>query len=305
MPMENKNKTVGHLIAMITILIWGSTFIASKYMLGAFSPVQIMTMRFIIAWSVLFLIKPRFVKPVLREELGFLLLGVFGCTLYFWCENTALTLTYASNVSIIVATAPLLISVLAHFFIRDEKFKPNLLIGFIVAFLGVALVVFNGSIVLKLNPVGDLLSFSAALCWAIYSILLKRRLGKYDGFILTRKVMFYGFLTALPLLLIEGKPFRFEAFSDPIIIVCLVFLAVLGSGVCYVLWGMASERIGVVAAGTYIYVVPFVTMIAAYLFLKEKISLMGIAGAVLIVSGILLCSNVRLIRRRHKETISD
>lgn len=303
--MKSKRKTAGHLLAMVTIAIWGSTFIASKYMLGDFSPVQIMTMRFVIAWTVLFLIRPRFVKPVLRDELGFLLLGIFGCSLYFWCENTALTLTYASNVSIIVAMAPLLISILAHFFTRDEKFKPNLLAGFLVAFLGVALVVFNGAIVLKLNPIGDLLSLTSALCWAIYSILLKRRLGKYDNFVLTRKVMFYGFLTALPLLLIEGKPFRVEAFLDPVNVACLVFLGMLGSGACYVLWSVASERIGVVAAGNYIYAVPFVTMIAASLLLKEKISFMGIAGAVLIISGVLLCSNAGLLKRRQKETVSD
>ena len=74
--------TMAHVLAIFTIIIWGTTFIASKVLLEVYSPLQIMLMRFVIAYIVLFVLKPR-----LKEEINCLLLGLFGCTIYFLIEN--------------------------------------------------------------------------------------------------------------------------------------------------------------------------------------------------------------------------
>lgn len=283
-------KRLGHFLALLTILVWGSTFISSKVLLSAFTPLQIMCMRFVIAYFVLFIIRPKIMPFVLKDELLFLFLGLFGCTLYFLTENYALKYTLASNVSIIVATAPILTSILAHFFTPDEKLYKNVFLGFGVAFSGVILVVFNGAFILKLNPLGDILSLSAAFCWAIYSVTLKRSIAKYESVLLSRKVMFYGFLTAAPLLLLENAPFDFSLFAqNPVFLFNILFLGAIGSGICYVSWNLATKRLGIVTTNSYIYINPFVTLVAAGFFLKEPVSLMGIAGAVLIIFGIVLC----------------
>lgn len=208
-------KLTGHILALITITVWGSTFITTKMLLSEFTPVQIMLCRFAIAYVVLWLLRPKIDKTCMKDELLFLAMGVFGCSLYFITENTALKYTLASNVSIIVASAPIITAILAHFFIKGEKLNKNIGLGFAVAFAGVVMVVFNGQFVLKLNPAGDALSLGAAISWAVYSVILRTCVERFNSVMLTRKLMFYGFVTALPIAAIQGVKMPFDAFKNP------------------------------------------------------------------------------------------
>ena len=176
-----------------------------------------------IAVFVLWLLRPRPLPWQGRGELTFLLLGILGGTLYFWTENTALQHTFAANVSIIVAMAPILTSILAHFFTGDEKLHTSVWIGFAIAMCGVVLVVLNGALVLKLSPVGDLLAFLAAASWACYSVLIKRISGRVDSILLARRVILYGAVTALPLLAVRGElSFGFTPLVQPKLLFCLL-----------------------------------------------------------------------------------
>ena len=291
---QPNQKLTGHIYALITVIVWGSTFITTKMLLSDFTPVQIMLCRFAIAYVVLWLIRPKFEKTKPKDELLFLIMSVFGCTVYFITENTALEYTLASNVSIIVSSAPIITAILAHFFIKGEKFTKNTALGFIVAFAGVILVVFNGQFVLKLNPAGDMLSLGAAVSWAVYSVVLKTCVDKFDSVMLTRKLMFYGFITAFPIALIQGDAMHFESFKKPDMLFCIFFLGVIGSGICYVLWNKAVLRLGVVTTNNYIYINPFITLVTGGIFLKEPITVMGVIGAVLIVFGVVLSSKNEL-----------
>ena len=283
--MQNREKLTGWLFAAFTITVWGSTFISSKKLLGLYSPSQIMVTRFFLAYCALWLLRPRKLTLSWRQELGFLLLGLFGCSLYFYTENTALTYTLASNVSIIVAAAPIFTAILAHL-AGEERFRRNTLWGFLVAFTGVVLVVCNGTFVLKLNPKGDLLALGAAACWAVYSVLV-RKLGQgVDPILLTRRTLFWGILTALPMVLLEGKPYPTAPLLTPVIAGNFLFLGLVGSGLCYVLWNKAFRLLGVVATNNFIYLTPFVTIVTARLFLDEPISPLALLGAVLITIGV-------------------
>lgn len=281
-------KLLGHILATITIIIWGTTFIASKLLLDEFTPLQVMIMRFIIAYITLFILNHKIQKTNIKEEFIFLSLAVTGTTIYFLCENEALTITLVSNVSILLSVAPLLTAILAHFFTNDEKVNKKVIFGSIIAFAGVAMVVFNGTVMLQLNPLGDLLSVGAALSWAIYSIILKKNVKQYDPVYLTRKVVFYSILTTIPLLYLEGSSFPLVELKNPTFLFSLIFLGVLGSGICYVAWNIATKKLGIITTNNYIYLNPFVTMLAAGLILHEKITIMGVFGALLIVSGVVV-----------------
>ena len=138
---QSHSRLLAHLMALMVSAIWATTFVCSKELLVYYSPAQVMFMRFVIAYFVLWLLRPRPLPWQGRGELTFLLLGILGGTLYFFTENTALKHTFAANVSIIVAMAPILTSILAHFFTRDEKLHTTVWVGFAVAMSGVVLVV--------------------------------------------------------------------------------------------------------------------------------------------------------------------
>ena len=283
--MEKREKLIGCLCAAFTIVVWGSTFISSKKLLEVYTPAQIMLVRFLLAYGALWLARPRKLALTRRQELTFLLLGITGCSLYFYTENSALTYTLASNVSIIVAAAPIFTAVLAHF-AGLERFRSGTLLGFLVAFSGVVLVVCNGTFVLKLNPRGDLLALAAAACWAVYSVLLRRLDDRLDPLLVTRRTLFWGILTALPFVMMEGTSFPAVALLSPVISLNFLFLGLIGSCLCFVLWNRAFHYLGVVTTNSFIYMQPFITIVAGWLFLREPISPLALVGAALITVGV-------------------
>ena len=279
----------GHLIALATICVWGSTFIFSKTLLDVFTPVQIMLLRFFVAYAVLWCMYPKTEKTTARDNLGIFFMSLFADTVYFLCENNALRYTLASNVSILVASAPIWTAVLAHFFIKGSRLRRSTVYGSLIALMGVALVVFNGTVVLKFNPFGDMLSMAAAICWALYSVMITHYVHRFSSFFLMRRMTFFAILTTLPLAFFMGElNMPLYEFADPHKLFCIVFLGILGSGISYVTWNIATRRLGIVKVNTYIYVNPFVTLVTGALFLHEPITLMSVIGALLIICGVII-----------------
>lgn len=287
----DKGKLTGHLYAIFTILVWGSCFVLTKNLLGAgLTAIQIIPLRMGLAYLALLVMRPKFLKLPLKDELMFLLIGITGGSFYFFLQNTALTYTYAANVSIIVSMSPIFTVILAQMFSRsNERLGKWVYVGAVVAIAGVVLVVLNGTLTFHLSPRGDLLALGAALAWAVYSILIKKYTEQYDNFIVTRRVFLYAFLTAVPLMLAtDGLPNLQPVFADPKAWISWLFLAVFGNAVCFAIWNIAFQRLGVVVTNNYLYASPFVTVFVGWLLLNEPISVMSIIGAVLITAGVIL-----------------
>lgn len=287
--MQN-SKLMGHVFAIFTILVWGSCFVLTKNLLGAgLTAIQIIPLRMGLAYIALLIMRPRFMKLPLKDELMFVLIGITGGSFYFFLQNTALTYTYAANVSILVALSPILTVILAQLFSRSgEKLGKWVYIGAVVAIAGVVLVVLNGTLSFHLSPVGDLLALAAALMWAVYSILIKKYTEQYDNFVVTRRVFLWAFITAVPLMLLtDGMPSMAALFSAPKVWLSWIFLAVFGNAICFAIWNIAFKSLGVVITNNYLYASPFVTVFVGWLLLKEPISLMSVVGAVLITVGVI------------------
>jgi len=300
----NKNKRLlGHILALLTAIVWGTSFISTKQLLTDLSPFEILFLRFAIGYVALWVLYPKRLKFTdWKTEISIFLAGLSGVTVYFLAENYALTYTYASNVSLLVSVAPLLTGVLAHFFLSD-KLKKNFMIGFLVAIIGIALVSFSGTTVLKLNPKGDLLAVGAALLWAIYSIIIQNVAGKKINILtLTRRIFFYGLVTMIPLMFYLDFSVTKETLLVPSNLLNLLYLGVVSSAICYITWNKAMEILGAVVASTYIYIIPVVTVIFSFFILDEKITVYMLCGIVLVLSGLILSQEQkRQPRQRGKK----
>ena len=279
-----------HLIAILTVSIWGLTFIATKVLISyGLTPQEIFFYRFLIAYAGIWIISPkRLFANRWKDEFWLMAGGIFGGSLYFFTENTALGITQASNVSFLICTAPLLTTILSLLFYKSEKATKGLIGGSLLALAGVGLVVFNGSVILKISPVGDLLTLLAALSWAFYSLIIRKMTGRYPTVFITRKIFFYGVLTILPAFLLHPLQPNLDVLLKPIVLSNLLFLAVLASLICYVLWNVVLKQLGTVRASNYIYLNPLVTMVASMMILQEQITLFALIGAGCIVCGVYL-----------------
>ncbi len=279
-----------HLIALITVAIWGTTFVSTKVLIRyGLTPADIFLYRFVLAYLCIGLIAPRrLFADNLKDELGLMAAGFCGGSLYFVTENTALQLTLVSNVSLIVCIAPLLTAFLVVLFYRNEKMRLTLLSGSVMALAGVALVVFNGHFILKLSPVGDVLTVAAAFSWAFYCLILKRFDLRYPTLFITRKVFFYGIVTLIPFLPFTPLEGKIALLVQPAIWINLLFLSLVASMLCFIMWNLAVKELGAIAATNYIYLVPLVAMITSALLLDEPVNAVMLSGCALILAGVFL-----------------
>lgn len=288
MQLSLRNKeTWFHLIAVLTVCIWGSTFIATKTLINqGLTPVEIFTYRFSLAYlCLLAFYHQKLMANTWRDEGLFLLAGLTGGSLYFISENSALEITMASNVSLIVCTTPVLTVLLSSFFFK-EKLRKGFIAGSLVALSGVTLVVFNGSVFLKLNPLGDCLTLLAALSWAFYSLILRQMGNKYSTLFITRKVFFYGLITMILYLPFAPSSFHLERLCYPLVYGNLLFLGIVASMLCYLSWNACVRIIGASRASNYLYINPLVAVWASHLFLSEPITPTALLGAGLIIGGV-------------------
>ncbi len=289
--MGTQQQIRGHLAAFFTIFVWGITFISIKVLLVTFTPVEIMFYRLVLAVLALHIISPprlawgRLDRPTLRNEWKPMAAGLFGVTLFFLFQNIALTYTLAANVSVLISVTPLFTALVSRA-VLDEKLKANFFLGFAAAMAGIILIAFNGSIVLKLNPLGDLLSILAALVWAFYSAVIKKINPQQSAmFALTRKVFSYGLLFMLPILPLFEFRLGLERLAILPNLLNLLFLGVGASALCYVTWNYAVQLLGPVKTSAYIYMVPVITVVASALLLRETITLVAGIGVALILIG--------------------
>lgn len=287
--MGNK-KTFGHLAALLTIVIWGTTFISTKILLVDFKPVEILFFRFLMGFVILLAISPkRFKTKSRKEELTFVLAGLCGICLYYLLENIALTYTLASNVGVIISVAPFFTAITAHLFMKsEEKLRLQFFAGFVVAIIGIVLISFSGQN-LELNPLGDLLAIAAALVWAVYSILTKKISSfGYPVILSTRRTFFYGVLFMIPTLFFFDFQPGLSRFANMTYLFNILYLGLGASALCFVTWNFAVKELGAVKTSVYIYMVPVITVITSVLILHEKLTVSAVIGTVLTLIGLFL-----------------
>jgi len=288
-----KKILLGHIFTFITVLIWSLAFVSNKALLAYISPIENMILRFLIAFVLLLIIYPKYSLPSsLKAELRFMILGFLGIFIYFLLENFALKYTQATNVGLYMGVIPLFTAIFAHILTKDERLSKNVIIGFIVAIAGIALILFDGA-KFELRLKGDLLAIVAAGTFALYSIALKLAPKGYHYIVITRKSFFYGLIFMLLYFLLSGKSFNFAALKISAVWLNITFLGLLSSGLAFVFWQQGIERIGSIKASSYIYLVPLLTAIAGIIFLDEKLTLKMLIGGILILIGLYIAQKRR------------
>jgi drug/metabolite transporter (DMT)-like permease len=307
----NKSLLGYHALALLVVTIWGVTFVSTKVLISAgLMPAQIFAIRFALAYVGIWAVclgrrggtgGGQAVRPFSRtaaDEAIFVFLGITGGSFYFLTENTALAYTQACNVSFLVCSAPLFTALLTlmvkRFFhgriargLEEIRLGWPMITGTVLALGGMAMVVFDRQS-LQFSPKGDLFAISAALCWALYSIFMAQMTSEYGALFATRKVFFYGLLTIIPFLL-GGDPSAFRAaLSQPPVILNLLFLGLVASLFCFILWNLVMSKIGSYTSTNYVYLNPFFTLITSMIFLGERMTLLSAAGSLAIVLGVIL-----------------
>lgn len=287
---------MSYVSGIIPVMFWGLSFVSTKIIMadGGLTPTESYIYRFVIAYAVMVLIShKRWFSNNWHDEMLFVLCGLSGGSIYFIAENMSLELTLASNVSLLTATSPLVTILIMGVLYKSDRPGLGVVIGSLVAFSGVVCTIFNSmgadEGVKSGNPIGDMLALGSAVCWAVYSLILKRLNVIYSPLFITRKAFFYGVVTALPFLLLQPSVTPPSAvLSNPLVLSNLIFLALGASILSYFLWAISIEKIGAVKTNNLLYFQAIVTLVASAIILGEPITKMGVLGLFLILFGLWL-----------------
>jgi drug/metabolite transporter (DMT)-like permease len=286
-----------HTVAMIeglfAVLVWGASFIATKIALAEVSPVTVVWLRFAMGVVVLG------VAVALRKELAlvswrelglFAALGLIGITFHQWLQSTALVTARASTSGWIVATTPIFMALLGRLVLK-ERLKAPRIAGIALAAAGVVLVVTRGDPAALLHgqfgAPGDVLILISAPNWAIFSVLSRRALRFHPAARMMAYVMAIGWLLT-SVLLAAGPGFSevprltLRGWS------AITFLGVACSGLAYIAWYDALQRMPASEAGALLYLEPLVAMAVAAAVLGERITAATVVGGAVILLGVWL-----------------
>ncbi|ROS88577.1 EamA family transporter [uncultured Duncaniella sp.] len=286
--MKRSSNFIPHLFASISVIVWGVTFVSTKVLIGqGLTPLQIFVYRFALAYVCMLPLMRRLWANSLKDEICLALGGLSGGSLYFLTENTALGITFASNVSLLICTAPIFTIILDRI-IWKTPLRKSLLGGSLIALVGVAVVIINGNLEFKISPLGDFLTIVAAILWAIYSIIVRKLSRTYDTFFISRKVFFYGVVSVLPLFIASTSPAELSLLGRSAVWSNIMFLGIMASMLCYMMWNVSVKALGADKASNYIYVNPLVTIIASAIFLGEPLTVFTFIGAATIIGGVFI-----------------
>ena len=308
--------TSGLALAAFVVVVWSATFVNTKALLADFSALEILAIRFAMAWVALWAIHPHGMGPLrIRDEALFAAAGLGGATVYQMLENVAIHFTNASNVGILVATSSLFAAVMSRLLLGERTFTPRFLVGCALALGGVTLVSLGGARAFHFQPVGDALALGAAMSWGVYSaaVTVVNR-GGWHPVAAIRRTFFWALVFMLPLLLFAlaapetaatvscsvnlshaANAARFARIPN---LANLAFLGLLASASCFVAWNKACERLGTVRCSLGLYLIPVIAFLLAHFFLGETLPATGIVGAVLVLASVAVAGSSK--RRRQE-----
>ena len=290
----NKNKMKKKLFQfwkpLVSVMFWGSSFVATKVALVELNPLTIIILRLILAIFLLIavaLFTKRDFKTTWKNHGGIFLLAVIA-VFHLWIQITGLNETTAANTGWIIGVTPVFIAILGIIFFRERMRFINVS-GMFIAFFGLLLLISKGDLmsVGLISHRGDFLVLASTATWSFYSIMNKKISISYSPLM----TILYLFI----MMTIVIAPFTINSESVNAIVhlslngwIAVLFLGVFCSGVAYVLWAQSLKEFDASKVGAFLYIEPFFTVIGAWFVLKEKISLLTLFSGIIITIGVVL-----------------
>ncbi|MFB7238937.1 MULTISPECIES: DMT family transporter [unclassified Streptomyces] len=289
-PAPARGAGFGVLLALLATVVWSGSFVAARALHDTVPPVQAAFWRWIVAILAVTPFAARATwrqRHLIRRHLGFVALAsLLGITVYNTLVNQAGLTTSAGNMGMIMAASPVVMALYERF--GGARLGARRVTGMVIACAGVLLLVGKGALPSRLGA-GDLWMFAAALSFASYSALLKRRPEGLGGVVFLYATFLLGALMLLPVYAVDlAVHGGFEPTAGTV--GPLVYVGVLSSAVAFFAWNKAVALVGAARAGVVYYLQPVCVALLSYALLGERLGLLGVACMALILGGVALSS---------------
>ena len=279
--------------------IWGINYVIAKGIMPDFLlPRAIVFLR--VCGTVIFLWVLHFSLPSKKVEkkdlLRMALCSVFGVVINQILFFEGLNLSTPVNASIIMTVTPILILIFSYFILKEEIIGVKIF-GIMVGGAGALMIVLSaGAGDFRSNTLlGNFMILMNACSWALYLVLVKSLMGKYDSLTIMKWIFFFGFIMITPF------SFSITASSSfaklPFYIwMSILFVVFINTSLAYYLINYSLKTVSPNINGIYIYLQPLVASLVAIIFRNDTFTVIDLTAAVLIMAGVYLVSRQRKLR---------
>jgi len=288
-------------LVSLPLIGWSLAFPLIKIALEDLSWVNLTVLRFTVACTALLVLlgvqRHRFPLPTWRELPGLFVLGFFGIIVYHLGLNYGEQYVSPGAASLIVATIPVFVVMLAVVFL-DEGVNGRKLLGIGLSLSGVVVLTVwgTGTASVEVDYVlGAIAVLVAAVMGAVYTVAGKKMLSRYSPLSLTVYAMLLGSLGLLPVvdgsLVSQVQQLSWQTAG------AVLFLGLFSTIVSYVLWYMALHRQSASSLSVYLYVIPVIATALSYVLFDDTITPLYLLGGILVIAGVAVVNRQRAARR--------
>jgi drug/metabolite transporter (DMT)-like permease len=296
-PPSSVPQRVSILVLWLPIFLWAFAFPFIKIGLEELSPINLTILRLSVTCAVFLFIlavsRKKFSPVRKRDIIPLFLLGFSGLVVYHLGLNYGETLISPSAASLIIATIPLFMVILAAVFLK-ERITRRILAGILVSATGVVIISLAGT---ESDPVtlaylsAAAAVLIAAIVGAIYTIAGKKILNRFNGLSLTVYAFLFGSLGLIPLIFISPSLATQTMNMTWVGWSAVLFLAIFPTVIGYVLWYVALEKTTASKIGIYLYFIPIISTVISYFMFDEAVTLLFILGAALVIGGLFILNH--------------
>ncbi|WP_045522065.1 DMT family transporter [Neobacillus niacini] len=286
-----RSKLTASLYALMSISFWGVSFVSTKAVLGKLDPYSLLVIRFGIGAIFLLLLllmqRNRLIVSITYFP-HLMVLGILGVFIHQVLQATALLTIDASSAGWLISFSPIFTVILSILFLHEKMSIPKA-VGMVLAITGVVIVTTtrSGQSFQFAMNIGFLLMILSTLNWAVYSVLLKSLKIPYPPLVVTFYMCVLGLILTTPFI-IRNSGWESLSLLNHSEWAHLLFLGVFVSGIAYWYWGKALEVLEASKVSMFLYLEPIATLVAAVLLLQEKVSLISVAGGIIIIIGVII-----------------
>lgn len=284
-------RSVAILAGLVSVFLWGGSFVATKIALASFSPLTLITLRLSIGIIVLFILvvwKEKLFIPSRKEILPLILLGFIGFVINQWLNAYGIEMTSATQASWLTASAPVFMALMGSIFLR-EKVVAWQILGMGIAFSGVFLIAAGRDVNAPpaMDIWGSIIVLLGAIAWAAYSVLGKYLVGAVPYLSLTFYSMVFGWILLLPMVFFSSE-WSFPSQLSTREGWAVLFLGLGSTGLAYAFYFFSLKGAETTIIAAIQYLEPIITLLLAAWLVAEKISLAVLVGGLLIILGVWL-----------------
>lgn len=275
-----KDKIKAYIALTFVTLMWGASFVSIKICMTVFGPAYLAFFRYLLTSFLIFFtlkIGKKLEKIDKSDYFRLGVSGIFGVTIYFWCENSAVLRISSNEASILIGTIPL-VSLLFNRVIYKSKITKRNLFSILFSIFGIYLII--GGADFSLNIVGYVFMCMAAVSWSSYQFVTKPLFKKYTDMTITMYQSFFGFLGFIPILKYDYLKIVNMNFN---IILHFLFLTLFCSAIATYLYLFSQKTLGINITSVFLNLIPVFTFLFSFLFLGELLSTIQFIGAIIVI----------------------